>query len=157
MTSESRPPLPPFTFETATQKVRMAENGWNSRDPARVALVYTPDSQWRNRSEFLQGRDAIKEFLTTKWKREQEYRLVKELWAFTGKHIAVRFQYEWHDDKGQWWRSYGNEQWEFAENGLMQRREASINDVAITEGERRFHWPLGIRPETHPGILPEPK
>lgn len=156
MTNESRPPFPPFTFETATQKVRMAEDGWNSRDPARVALAYTPDSQWRNRSEFLQGRTAIKKFLTTKWQREKEYRLVKELWAFSGNHIAVRFQYEWHDDTGQWWRSYGNEQWEFAENGLMQRREASINDVAITEAERKFHWPLGIRPEGHSGMAPQP-
>jgi uncharacterized protein len=156
MTEAPRPPLPPFTFETATQKTRMAENAWNGRDPARVALAYTPDSAWRNRGEFLQGRPAIERFLVAKWQREHEYRLVKELWAFSGNHIAVRFQYEWHDDSGQWWRSYGNEQWEFAENGLMQRREASINDVAIAAAERKFHWPLGIRPDNHPGLAPQP-
>ena len=154
--SEPRPPFPPFTLETAKQKARMAENAWNLRDPAKVALAYTKDSIWRNRSEFLQGRTEIEAFLTKKWQKELEYRLIKELWAFHENHIAVRFQYEWHDADGQWFRSYGNEQWEFASNGLMQRREASINDVTIKESDRRFHWPLGTRPEEHPGLLQQP-
>jgi len=147
-----RPPLPPFTLETATEKVRLAEDGWNSRDPARVALVYTEDSAWRNRAEFLQGRDAIVAFLTRKWARELDYRLIKEIWAFRDNRIAVRFAYEWHDDSGNWFRSYGNENWEFAANGLMQRRIASINDAPIREEERKFHWPLGRRPDDHPGL-----
>jgi len=148
----SRPPHPPFTHETALQKVRAAEDGWNSRDPARVALAYTEDSLWRNRSEFLQGRDAIVAFLTRKWQREQDYRLIKGLWVHDGHRIAVRFAYEWHDDAGNWYRSYGNENWEFADDGLMARRIASINDVAISEAERLFHWPHGPRPEDHPGL-----
>ena len=149
----SRPPLPPFTAETAIQKVRMAEDAWNCRDPERVALAYTVDSVWRNRSEFLQGRAEIITFLTRKWQTEQEYRLVKELHAFTSNCIAVRFRYEFHDATGQWWRSYGNENWEFDEGGLMRRREASINDVAITEAERRFRWTApGTRPEGVPGF-----
>lgn len=153
----SRPPLPPFTRETAAQKVRMAEDAWNSRDPARVSLAYTPDSRWRNRAEFLQGRDAIVEFLTRKWSKEHEYRLIKDLWAFDGRFIAVRFQYEWRDDNGLWYRSYGNEQWEFDDDGLMRRREASINDVAISESDRRFHWPApGPRPDDVPGLAAEP-
>ncbi|WBU30974.1 nuclear transport factor 2 family protein [Rhodopseudomonas palustris] len=153
----SRPPLPPFTRETATQKVRMAEDAWNSRDPARVSLAYTPDSRWRNRAEFLQGRDAIVEFLTRKWAKEHDYRLIKDLWAFDGRFIAVRFQYEWRDEAGLWYRSYGNEQWEFDDDGLMRRREASINDVAISEGDRRFHWPApGPRPDDVPGLAAEP-
>jgi nuclear transport factor 2 (NTF2) superfamily protein len=130
----------------------MAEDAWNSRDPARVSLAYTEDSAWRNRSEFLTGREAIVEFLTRKWAKENGYRLIKELWAFTGNHIAVRFQYEWHDESGQWFRSYGNEQWEFSEDGLMRRREASINDVAIAESDRKFHWTQGARPADHPGL-----
>lgn len=154
----SRPPFPPFTKETAAQKARMAEDAWNSRDPARVALAYTEDSVWRNRSEFFQGRAAIEEFLKRKWTKEQDYRLIKELWAFDGNHIAVRFQYEWHDGNGQWYRSYGNEQWEFDAQGLMERREASINDVAIAESERRFHWPMsGPRPADHPGLVNSPR
>lgn len=148
----ARPPLPPFTRETALQKVRAAEDGWNSRDPARVALAYTEDSQWRNRSEFLRGREAIAAFLTAKWAREQDYRLVKGLWAHDGNRIAVRFAYEWHDESGQWYRSYGNENWEFAPDGLMARRIASINDLEISADERLFHWPLGPRPEGHPGL-----
>ncbi|ACE99835.1 hypothetical protein I8G32_01131 [Rhodopseudomonas palustris] len=153
----SRPPLPPFTRETATQKVRMAEDAWNSRDPARVSLAYTPDSRWRNRAEFLQGRDAIVEFLTRKWAKEHDYRLIKDLWAFDGRFIAVRFQYEWRDEAGLWYRSYGNEQWEFDDDGLMRRREASINDVAISEGDRRFHWPApGPRPDDVPGLAADP-
>lgn len=153
----SRPPLPPFTRETAVQKVRMAEDAWNSRDPARVSLAYTLDSRWRNRAEFLQGRDAIVEFLTRKWAKEHEYRLIKDLWAFDGRFIAVRFQYEWHDDAGLWYRSYGNEQWEFDDDGLMRRREASINDVAISESDRRFHWLApGPRPDDVPGLAAEP-
>lgn len=147
-----RPPLPPFNVETATQKVRMAEDAWNMRDPERVSLAYTADSRWRNRSDFLAGRPAIVAFLTAKWQKEQDYRLIKELWGLNGNRIAVRFQYEWHDAGGAWFRSYGNEQWEFDENGLMRRREASINDVAIAEAERRFHWPLGPRPVDHPGL-----
>jgi uncharacterized protein len=144
---------PPFTLETATQKVRLAEDAWNSRDPERVALAYTEDSVWRNRSEFVTGRAAIRQFLTGKWDRELDYRLVKALWAFTDNHIAVRFQYEWHDDAGNWRRSYGNELWEFDERGLMRRREASINDVPILESERKFFWPApGARPSDHSGI-----
>lgn len=152
MTNEIRPPVPPFTRETAMQKVRMAEDGWNSRDPQRVSLVYTEDSQWRNRAEFPRGRQQIIEFLTRKWARELDYRLIKELWAFEGNRIAVRFAYEWHDDNGQWYRSYGNENWEFNEQGLMQRRFASINDLAIKESERLFFWPLGRRPDDHPSL-----
>ncbi len=148
----SRPPLPPFTEETAIQKVRAAEDGWNGRDPAKVALAYTPDSVWRNRSQFIKGRSAIEAFLDNKWQRENEYRLIKELWAFTGNRIAVRFAYEWHDGNGQWFRSYGNENWEFDADGLMQRRIASINDLAIDESERKFHWPQGRRPDDHPGL-----
>ncbi|HEX5276308.1 MAG TPA: nuclear transport factor 2 family protein [Fluviicoccus sp.] len=152
LSPDSRPPLPPFTRETAIQKVRMAEDGWNSRDPVRVSLVYTEDSQWRNRAEFPRGRAQIVEFLTRKWAREHDYRLIKELWAFTENRIAVRFAYEWHDDAGNWFRSYGNENWEFDERGLMQRRYASINDLPIREEERLFHWPLGRRPDDHPGL-----
>ncbi len=148
----SRPPLPPFDLESATRKVRLAEDAWNTREPQRVALAYTEDSRWRNRAEFLQGREAIVAFLERKWARELDYRLIKELWAFHGNRIAVRFQYEWHDDSDHWYRSYGNEQWEFDEHGLMRRREASINDVIIASGERRFHWPLGPRPAEHPGL-----
>lgn len=149
----SRPPLPPFTAETARQKVRMAEDAWNSRDPARVALAYTEDSRWRNRSEFFEGRAAIVAFLTRKWEKERDYRLIKDLWAFDGNRIAVRFQYEWHDERGDWFRSYGNEQWEFDERGLMKRREASINDVAIAAADRRFHWAApGVRPLDIPGL-----
>lgn len=146
-----RPPVPPFTRDTALIKVRAAEDAWNSRDPASVALAYTIDSEWRNRDEFLVGRDAIVALLTRKWAREQEYRLVKDLWAFTDNRISVRFQYECLTD-GQWWRAYGNEQWEFADNGLMRRREASLNDLQITEADRRFRWPLGPRPVDHPGL-----
>lgn len=150
--TETRPPLPPFTRETAIQKIRMAEDGWNSRDPQRVSLVYTPDSQWRNRAEFPKGRAEIIEFLTRKWAKELDYRLIKELWAFDHNRIAVRFAYEWHDAAGNWYRSYGNENWEFNEHGLMQRRFASINDLKIDEKERKFHWPLGRRPDDHPGL-----
>ena len=149
----TRPPLPPFTLETARQKARMAEDAWNSRDPVRVSLAYTEDSQWRNRSEFLAGRPAIVAFLEHKWARELDYRLIKDVWAFHDHRIAVRFQYEWHDGSGQWFRSYGNEQWEFSPEGLMRRREASINDVAIEATARRFHWPVGqARPADHPGL-----
>jgi nuclear transport factor 2 (NTF2) superfamily protein len=149
----SRPPFPPFTEETARQKVRMAEDAWNSRDPERVSLAYTEDSTWRNRSEFFQGRAAIVEFLKRKWAGERDYRLIKDLWAFTNNRIAVRFQYESQDAKGQWFRSYGNEQWEFDEHGLMRRREASINDVPIAAGDRRFLWDApGPRPKDHPGL-----
>ncbi len=148
----SRPPVPPFTEETAIQKVRAAEDGWNSRAPAKVALAYTPDSIWRNRSQFLQGREAIEALLDLKWTRESEYRLIKELWAFRDNRIAVRFAYEWHDDAGNWFRSYGNENWEFHADGLMQRRIASINDLAISETVRKFHWPLGRRPDDHAGL-----
>ncbi|HET7607853.1 MAG TPA: nuclear transport factor 2 family protein [Gammaproteobacteria bacterium] len=147
-----RPPFPPFTPETAAQKVRMAEDAWNTRDPQRVALAYTPDSVWRNRSEFLAGRDAIREFLARKWAKELDYRLVKELWACHGNRIAVRFAYEWRDDGGKWYRSYGNENWEFDERGFMQRRIASINDLPIAAGERKLLWPLGRRPDDHPGL-----
>jgi uncharacterized protein len=149
---DTRPPLPPFTFETALEKARKAEDAWNTRDPHKVSLAYTVDSRWRNRSEFVTGREAIVDLLTRKWARELDYRLIKEVWGFHENRIAVRFQYESHDAKGQWWRSYGNEQWEFDENGLMRRREASINDIQITEAERKFHWPLGPRPADHPGL-----
>lgn len=149
---ETRPPLPPFTFATATQKARMAEDAWNHRDPVKVSLAYTPDSIWRNRAEFFTGRDKIVEFLERKWARELEYRLIKELWAFHDNRIAVRFQYEYHDDNGQWYRAHGNEQWEFSPEGLMRRREASINDVIIAESDRKFTWPLGPRPEGFPGL-----
>ncbi len=152
----SRPPLPPFTAETAAQKARMAEDAWNSRDAARVALAYTEDSWWRNRAEFIQGRDAIQAFLERKWQRELDYRLIKQVWAFTGNRIAARFAYEWHDDSGQWYRSHGNEQWEFDEHGLMRRREASINDMRITAAERKFLWPRGAngdrRPDDYPSL-----
>ena len=148
----SRPPLPPFTLETATQKVRMAEDAWNTRDPARVAQAYTVDSMWRNRAEFLKGRDAIETFLTRKWARELDYRLTKELWAFRDNRIAVRFAYEWHDDSASWFRSYGNENWEFDAAGLMKRRYASINDLPISATGRRLLWPPGRRPDDHPGL-----
>ena len=147
-----RPPFPPFTEETAAQKVRMAEDAWNGRDPAKVALAYTPDSKWRNRAEFLDGRAEIEAFLTRKWNRELDYRLIKELWTFGGNRIAVRFAYEYHDDSGNWFRAYGNENWEFDENGLMRRRIASINDLPIAESDRKFRWPLGRRPDDHPGL-----
>ncbi len=148
----SRPPLPPFTEETARQKVRAAEDGWNTRDPAKIALAYTEDSQWRNRSEFVTGREKVEALLTRKWERELDYRLIKELWAFTGNRIAVRFAYEWRDHDNNWFRSYGNENWEFRADGLMQRRIASINDLPIGEGDRKFFWPLGRRPDDHPGL-----
>ena len=150
--AESRPPLPPFTSESAVLKVRAAEDAWNSRDPHRVSLAYTQDSQWRNRTEFVTGRAAIVEFLTRKWASELDYRLIKELWAFTAHRIAVRFAYEWHDARGAWFRSYGNENWDFDEQGLMRRRIASINDLPITEAQRHYHWPLGVRPAGHPGL-----
>ncbi|MEV7598440.1 nuclear transport factor 2 family protein [Kitasatospora sp. NPDC089797] len=150
--AEPRPPVPPFTEDTARRKVRAAEDAWNTRDPHRVALAYAPDSRWRNRAEFLTGRERIAAFLTRKWQRELDYRLVKELWAYGGDRIAVRFAYEWHDDRGHWHRSYGNENWEFDEHGLMTRRLASINDLPITAGERLLHWPLGRRPDDHPGL-----
>lgn len=150
--SDVRPPLPPFTAETAAQKVRAAEDGWNSRDPQRVSLAYSPDSVWRNRSTFVRGRERIVELLSGKWQREQEYRLIKELWAFTGNRIAVRFAYEWHDDSGNWFRSYGNENWAFDEQGLMHERHASINDLPIREDQRLFRWPLGRRPDDHPSL-----
>ncbi len=148
----SATPRPPFTLETATQRARLAEDAWNSRDPSRVVLAYTEDSRWRNRSEFLHGRAEIEGFLTRKWQRELDYRLIKEVWAFRENRIAVRFAYEWHDARGDWFRSYGNENWEFAESGLMAVRIASINDLAITEQERRYHWPLGRRPDGHPSL-----
>jgi nuclear transport factor 2 (NTF2) superfamily protein len=148
----TRPPLPPFTRETAIQKVRLAEDGWNSRDPEKVALAYTMDSRWRNRAEFANGRGEIIALLTRKWSKELDYRLIKELWAFTGNRIAVRFAYECRDDYSNWFRSYGNENWEFDEHGLMQRRFACINDLSIKESERRFHWPQGRRPDAHPGL-----
>jgi uncharacterized protein len=152
-TSESRPPLPPFSRDDAVTKVRAAEDGWNTRDPERVALAYTPDSRWRNRSEFFTGRPAIVEFLTRKWSTELDYRLIKELWTHGEDRIAVRFAYEWHDREGSWFRSYGNENWQFADNGLMARRHASINDVPIAEDDRLFHWDLsGPRPADHPGL-----
>jgi nuclear transport factor 2 (NTF2) superfamily protein len=147
-----KPPLPPFTLESATQKVRLAEDAWNSRDPDRVVGVYTDDTVWRNRAEFPVGREQVHGFLVRKWARELDYRLIKELWAFTGNRIAVRFAYEWHDDSGHWFRSYGNENWEFTPEGLMRRRFASINDLPITESARLFFWPLGRRPDEHPGL-----
>ncbi|KRB04019.1 nuclear transport factor 2 family protein [Lysobacter sp. Root690] len=149
---ETRPPLPPFTRESAIEKVRLAEDGWNSRDPERVGLAYSLDTRWRNRAEFVEGREAAVAFLRRKWNRELEYRLIKELWAFEGRRIAVRFAYEWRDDSGQWYRSYGNENWEFGDDGLMRLRLASINDRPIAESERRFHWPQGRRPDDHPGL-----
>jgi len=149
---EIRPPVPPFTRETAVQKVRQAEDGWNSRDPSRVALVYSVDTRWRNRAEFLSGREQVRDFLERKWRKELDYRLIKELWACGGNRIAVRFAYEWHDDSGNWFRSYGNENWEFAEDGLMSHRHASINDLPIAEPQRKFRWPLGRRPDDHPGL-----
>jgi uncharacterized protein len=150
--TEIRPPLPPFSLETAIKKVRAAEDAWNTREPERVALAYTADSRWRNRSEFLVGREQIVAFLRRKWTRELDYRLIKELWAFRENRIAVRFAYEWHDDSGNWFRSYGNENWEFNEHGLMTIRHASINDLLIREQDRKYHWPLGRRPDDHPGL-----
>ena len=152
MSESNRPPVPPFTRDTAAQKVRMAEDGWNTRDPHKVSLAYTVDSTWRNRAEFLAGREAIVQFLQRKWAKELDYRLIKELWAFHDNRIAVRFAYEWHDDAGNWFRSYGNENWEFTEQGLMQRRIASINDLPIKEADRKYRWPLGRRPDDHPGL-----
>jgi len=149
---ETKPPLPPFTEETARQKIRMAEDAWNSRDPGRVSMVYTEDTYWRNRAEFINGRAEVKAFLTRKWAKELDYRLIKELWAFTDNHIAVRFAYEWHGPSGQWYRSYGNENWEFTEQGLMKRRFACINDLPISASERQFYWPLGTRPDDHPSL-----
>jgi len=149
---ESKPPFPPFDADTARQKVRLAEDGWNTRDPKRVALAYSEDTRWRNRAEFVSGRADVEAFLARKWARELDYRLIKELWAFTGSRIAVRFAYEWHDDSKNWFRSYGNENWEFNEAGLMTHRHASINDLPIKESERKFHWPLGRRPDDHPGL-----
>ena len=149
---ETKPPLPPFTAETAAQKVRMAEDAWNTRDPDRVVQVYTEDTRWRNRTEFPVGREEVRLFLQRKWVRELDYRLIKELWAFTGNRIAVRFAYEWHDDSGQWFRSYGNENWEFTDAGFMQRRFASINDLPIRAVDRKYHWPLGRRPDDHPSL-----
>ncbi|MER5252256.1 nuclear transport factor 2 family protein [Streptomyces sp. NPDC002855] len=148
----ARPPAPPFTLETASEKVRLAEDGWNSRDPEKVALAYTEDSRWRNRAEFVTGREAIAAFLSRKWVRELDYRLIKELWAHDGNRIAVRFAYEWHDDSGHWYRSYGNENWEFDDDGLMRVRHACINDLPIQESDRKYHWPLGRRPDDHPGL-----
>ncbi|HEY0209191.1 nuclear transport factor 2 family protein [Acerihabitans sp.] len=144
--------VPPFNLETAAAKVRMAEDGWNSRDPRRVSLVYTADTQWRNRAEIVTGREEVVAFLSRKWARELDYRLIKELWAYTGERIAVRFAYEWHDDSGNWFRSYGNENWQFNAEGLMARRFACINDLPITDRDRKFHWPLGRRPDDHPGL-----
>ena len=152
MSANTRPPLPPFDAATAAQKVRMAEDAWNTRDPARVALAYTVDSRWRNRAEFIEGREAIQAFLERKWARELDYRLVKELWAFRENRIAVRFAYEWHDDSGHWFRSYGNENWEFDESGLMRLRIASINDLPIAETERKYRWAPGSRPDDHPSL-----
>lgn len=151
-TQEVRKPVPPFSRDEAVQKVRMAEDGWNSRDPERVAQAYTADTVWRNRSEFPRGREQVVEFLTRKWQREQDYRLIKELWAHGDNRIAVRFAYEWHDAQGNWFRSYGNENWEFDENGLMATRYASINDLSISEADRKYRWPLGRRPDDHPGV-----
>lgn len=152
MIVSERPPLPPFTEETAIQKTRMAENAWNTQDPEKVSLAYTVDSVWRNRSEFINGRESIEQFLQRKWSKERGYRLIKELWTFKDNRIAVRFAYEWQDEYGCWFRSYGNENWEFAANGMMQRRIASINDLPINESQRRFHWPQGPRPDDHPGL-----
>ena len=149
---ETKPPLPPFTVESAKQKVRMAEDAWNTRDPDRVVPVYTPDTRWRNRTEFPIGHEQVRQFLVRKWAKELDYRLAKELWAFSGNRIAVRFAYEWHDDSGHWFRSYGNENWEFDEYGFMLRRFASINDLPIKESDRKFFWPLGRRPDNHPGL-----
>lgn len=149
---EIRQPVPPFTLETATLKVRMAEDAWNSRDPEKVSLVYTTDTCWRNRAEFVNGREDVVQFLQRKWSQELDYRLIKELWTFDANKIAVRFAYEWHDDSGNWYRSFGNENWAFNEQGLMLRRYACINDKPIKESERRFHWPLGRRPDEHPGL-----
>lgn len=150
--TEQRPPLPPFNQTSAIQKVRLAEDAWNTRDPERIALAYTKDSVWRNRAEFVTGREAIIQLLKRKWERENEYRLIKELWAFEGECIAVRFAYEWRDDSGNWFRSYGNENWAFNNDGLMQHRFASINDLAIVEADRKFYWPLGRRPDDHSGL-----
>lgn len=150
--AQTRPPLPPFTHESAIEKVRLAEDGWNSRDAQKVSLAYTLDTRWRNRAEFVENRDEAKDFLTRKWKKELDYRLIKELWAFTDNRIAVRYAYEWHDDSGNWFRSYGNENWEFNEDGLMARRFACINDMPIKEAERKFRWPLGRGPDDHPGL-----
>lgn len=152
MADATKPPFPPFNIETATQKVRLAEDAWNSRDPERVSMAYTTDSQWRNRSEFISGRDEIVTFLKRKWQKEMDYRLVKELWIADGNRIAVRFAYEWHDEAGNWFRSYGNENWEFTDQGLMKRRIASINDLFIKESDRKFNWPLGRRPDDHPSL-----
>lgn len=152
MLAVPRPPFPPFTRETAIQKVRLAEDGWNTRDPQKVALAYSPDSIWRNRAEFPKGRAEIIAFLTRKWSKELDYRLIKELWAFDGNRIAVRFAYEWHDDANNWYRSYGNENWEFEDNGLMKHRHASINDCPIKESDRKYFWPLGRRPDDHPSL-----
>lgn len=149
---ETKPPFPPFTHETAIQKVRMAEDAWNTRDPERVVIVYTNDTLWRNRVEFPAGREQVRQLLERKWAKEIDYRLIKELWASTGNRIAVRFAYEWHDDSGQWFRSYGNENWEFNDQGFMMRRFASINDLPIKQSERKFFWALGRRPDEHPGL-----
>ncbi len=149
---DPKPPTPPYTAATAARKVRLAENAWNGRDPDKVALAYTPDSEWRNRAEFIRGREQIVHFLQRKWRKELDYRLIKEAWAFTANRIAVRFAYEWHDDTNNWFRSHGNENWEFDDAGLMRRRIASINDMPISEAERLYHWPLGPRPEGHPGL-----
>jgi uncharacterized protein len=151
-TEAPRPPLPPFTLESAIEKVRLAEDGWNSRDADKVALAYSLDTRWRNRAEFTRGREEARQFLARKWKKELDYRLIKELWAFSGNRIAVRYAYEWHDDSGNWFRSYGNENWEFGADGLMEHRFSSINDMPIKESERKFHWPLGRRPDDHPGL-----
>ncbi|VVE77576.1 nuclear transport factor 2 family protein [Pandoraea sputorum] len=151
-TNESRPPLPPFTLETAIQKIRLAEDGWNSRDAAKVALAYTVDTKWRNRAEFVNNRAEAQAFLERKWAKELDYRLIKELWAFTDNRIAVRYAYEWRDHSGNWFRSYGNENWEFGPDGLMSNRYSCINDLPIKESERKFHWPLGRRPDDHPGL-----
>ncbi|ARU26832.1 nuclear transport factor 2 family protein [Cellvibrio sp. PSBB006] len=150
--TETRPPLPPFTRESAIEKIRLAEDGWNSRDAERVAKAYSLDTRWRNRAEFVSNREEARQFLERKWRKELDYRLIKELWAFTDNRIAVRYAYEWHDDSGNWFRSYGNENWEFNEEGLMTNRFSSINDLPIAESERKFHWPLGRRPDEHPGL-----
>ena len=150
--AQLRPPLPPFNRESAIEKVRLAEDGWNTRDADKVSLAYSLDTEWRNRAEFTHGREEARQFLARKWNKELEYRLIKELWAFTDNRIAVRYAYEWHDDSGNWFRSYGNENWEFGTDGLMQRRFSCINDMPIKESDRRFHWPLGRRPDDHPGL-----